>query len=98
MTDCKLTIDQGAALMWLRKVGGLAGCNRAGDVSFQGTLCPLTFINFEALERLGMVEARLPDKASEHRLDVLMTDAGAKHPIEPSAERRLDELLRRFDD
>lgn len=93
-----LSVDQGAALLWLRQAGGRAGSDRSGHVSFNRAFCPLVFTNFDALESLGLVEMQLADKASGNRLDVLITDEGSKHPIEPDAERRLDELMRRFDD
>lgn len=93
-----LTTDQGAALLWLRKVGGIAGCNRDGAVSAGRDLCPLVFAAFDGLERLGLVDMRLPRVIARCRLEVLVTEAGATVEIEPAAERRLDQLLRRFDD
>ena len=92
------TTDQGAALLWLRKANGRAGCDRAGTISLGRNRCPLIFAAFEALERSGLVEFRLPGDVAHYRLEVLITEAGDRHPIEPDAERRLDQLMRRFDD
>jgi hypothetical protein len=93
-----LSIDQGAALLWLRKANGRAGCDRAGTISRGRDRCPLVFLAFEALERLGLVEFRLPADIADCRLEVLIAEAGARYPVDPAAERRLDALLRRFDD
>ncbi len=99
MSDApSLTTDQGAALLWLRKAGGRAGCDRGGHVAAGRDFCPLVFVQFEALERRGLVEICQPGDLVGYRLAVVITEAGACQPIEPAAERRLDQLLRRFDD
>lgn len=93
-----LTADQGAALLWLRKAGGSAGCNRNGTVSVGRVCCPIPFASFGFLDLQGLVEMRLPSDKVECRLWVLVTEAGATLEIDPAAERRLDRLMRRFDD
>lgn len=93
-----LTIDQGAALLWLRQAGGRAQSDRAGTVSFDRSICPITFPAFGHLDQAGLVEMRLPADLLECRLLVLLTEVGATLEIDPAAERRLDQLMRRFDD
>lgn len=93
-----LTPDQGAALLWLRQVGGRAGCDSGGNLAISHNRCPLVFAPFDRLDQLGLVEMRLPSDKAEYRLWVLVTEAGAALEIDPAAERRLDQLMRRFDD
>lgn len=93
-----LTPDQGAALLWLRQVGGRAGCDSSGNLSLGRNRCPLVFAPFDRLGHLGLVEMRLPSDKAECRLWVLITEVGAALEIDPAAERRLDHLMRRFDD
>ncbi|MCM5556305.1 hypothetical protein [Pleomorphomonas sp. JP5] len=93
-----LTIDQGAALLWLRQAGGRAQCDRAGTVSAGRKDCPITFPAFGHLDHAGLVQMRLPADILECRLLVLITEAGVALEIDPAAERRLDQLMRRFDD
>jgi len=98
MSAATITIDQGAALLWLRQVGGRAGCDRQGRIAVGCSCCPLVFANFEVLDHAGLVKMRLPGDIAECRLEVSITEAGATTPIEPESERRLDRLMRRFDD
>lgn len=93
-----LTTNQGAALLWLRQVGGRAKCDRNGTVEIGREMCPIPFAAFGILERFGLVEMRLPADILECRLWVLITEAGAAFDVDPAAERRLDHLTRRFDD
>ncbi|MBS1164919.1 MAG: hypothetical protein H6R00_944 [Proteobacteria bacterium] len=93
-----LTPDQGAALLWLHQAGGRAGCDSGGNLSIGGNRCPLVFAPFDRLDQLGLAEMRLPSDKAECRLWVLITEAGAALEIDPAAERRLDQLMRRFDD
>ena len=93
-----LNPDQGAALLWLRQAGGRAGCDSGGNLSIGRNRCPLFFAPFDRLGQLGLVEMRLPSDKAECRLLVFVTEAGAALDIDPAAERRLDQLMRRFDD
>lgn len=93
-----LSADQGAALLWLRSAGGRAACDRNGTVSAGRACCPIPFAAFGFLDLFGYVVVRLPADMTECRLWILVTEAGAAAEIDPAAERRLDQLTRRFDD
>ncbi|WP_026784181.1 hypothetical protein [Pleomorphomonas koreensis] len=98
MSAAALTVDQGAALLWLRKVGGHAGTDARGYVVADRSVCPVLLAAFNGLARRQLVDLQSFPDGAYGRSEVSLTEAGASFPIEPESERRLDALLRRFDD
>lgn len=93
-----LTIDQGAALLWLRQVGGRAGTDAQGYVVADRSVCPVLLAAFNGLARRQLVDLQSFPDGAYGRSEVSLTEADVSFPIEPMSERRLDALLRRFDD
>ncbi|WP_026790368.1 hypothetical protein [Pleomorphomonas oryzae] len=90
-----ITDSQGAALLWLRKVGGRASTNGQGYVATGKEVCPVLLAAFSYLAKRGLVMLETQTAGAIPVYAVTITAAGRTHTITTASERRLYDLQKR---